>query len=502
MQLPKSLSSYGAMPPIGMAYVAAAIRAAGHQLQIVDAPGDALDVWRTIPGPFGPLAMQGLSPQECVDALDDDVDVIGVTHMFLHEWPTVREIAALARARFPSVHVVLGGENATAYRTWIMDESPAVDSIVMGEGETTVVELLSRLGDGRSLEGLQGLAHRGPGGDEPGGPSARIGAVDDIPRPAWDLFPMENYLSIVDNHGVHRGRTIPMIATRGCPYVCTFCSSPDMWTTRYVMRDPADVVDELRTWVQTYGIENVNFCDLTAVLKRSWILEFADRLIEADLGIVWQLPTGTRSEVLDREVLDRLFRSGCRNVTYNPESGSEYLLDVIKKRVKLDNMLESLEHAHDLGLVTRMCFITGHPAERRSDVLDTARFIVRAALAGSDDASVMVFGPYPGSEDFKNLVADDQVPINEEYLYLALVRSGRTAKTYHPTRSSTEVVTTQMALLLLFYGVAYATHPRRFVDRVKAAMSGDETTAVDQLLRVKATQARRWLRAATAGAMS
>jgi radical SAM superfamily enzyme YgiQ (UPF0313 family) len=285
-----------------------------------------------------------------------------------------------------------------------------------------------------------------------------------------------------------------MLATRGCPYQCTFCSSPDMWTTRYVMRDPADVVDEIRSHVERWRIENINFCDLTAVLKKSWIIDFCDRLIAADLGVVWQLPTGTRSEVLDREVLERLHRSGCRNVTYNPESGSEYMLEVLKKRVRLEKMLESLEHAHDLGLVTRMCFITGHPAERRRDVLDTAKFLAKAALAGSDDASVMVFGPYPGSEDFKDLVAAEQVSIDERYLYLALVRSGRSTATYHPTRSSTEVVATQMALLLLFYGVAYATHPRRIVDRIQAVFTGEETTAVDQLVRVKLRQAGRWMR--------
>ncbi len=490
------------MPPIGLAYVAAALRAAGHRLQVIDAPAEAPDRWRTIPGPTGPLSMQGWSPEEVVSALHDDIDVLAITHMFLHEWPVVREIARRAKERLPSLRVVLGGENATAYRAWILRECDAVDFIVLGEGEATVVELFARLATGTSVERLGGLAHRGPGGDDPDGPSARIRAVDDIARPAWDLFPMATYLARVDNHGVHRGRTIPMIATRGCPYLCTFCSSPDMWTTRYVMRDPADVVDEMKCWIDTYGIENFNFCDLTAVLKRSWILEFCDRLIDADLGIVWQLPTGTRSEVLDREVLERLRLSGCRNVTYNPESGSAYMLDVLKKKVKLESMLDSLQHAHDLGLVTRMCFITGHPAERRRDVVDTARFLVRAALAGSDDASVMVFGPYPGSEDFKELVARGSVELDESYLYLALVRSGRSTKTYHPTRSSAEIVATQMGLLFLFYGVAYARYPRRFLDRVRAAATGEESTAVDQLLRVKLTQARRWLRSATAGAMS
>ena len=490
VSFPASLSSYGATPPLGLAYIAGVVREAGYDLQVLDAPGEAFDRFRKFEGPVGTLEMHGLNPAELVDALRPGTQVIGITHMFLHEWPVVRELCEHARARFPDATIVLGGENATAFWSWLFDLSPAFDYVVLGEGEQTMIDLLAARTAGQPVEGLPGVAWRTADGSASSGLAPRIREVETIPYPAWDLLPTELYLASGDNHGVHRGRTLPVLGTRGCPYQCTFCSSPGMWTTRYVMRDPADVVTEIVHWVRELDVENVNFADLTAVIKKSWILQFCEALIAEDLGITWQLPTGTRSEVLDAEVLDALFRSGCRNVTYNPESGSQYLLDTMKKKVSLDSLLSSLRAASDVGLMTRTCIITGHPAERRRDVLDTAKFLVKAALTGSQDTSVMVFGPYPGSEDFHALLERNELSLDGEYFYLALCRSGRSLQTYHPTRSRQEIVVTQMALLFLFYGVAYARRPQRFADRFKALLTGTETSPVDQLLRFKLRQLR------------
>lgn len=490
VRLPMSLSSFGAAPPLGLAYIASVLREAGHQVELLDATAEAPDTWRSFEGFLGSFEMHGLSPQELVDRLPQDTRVVGITHMFLHEWEIVKEVAELAKARFPEAPVVLGGENATAFWSWIFDLSDAVDYIVLGEGEATAVDLMAKLLADESAQGMPGVAWRTEDGAESGGLAARIRDPDSLPLPAWDLMPVESLIAMADNHAPDRGRTMPMLATRGCPYTCTFCSSPDMWTTRYEMREPAKVVDEIRVWVEQYDIENINFCDLTAVIKKSWIVEFCERLIEANLGVTWQLPTGTRSEVLDREVLEALERSGCKYVTYNPESGSNRLLGAMKKKVRLESMLDSLKEAHQVGLTTRLCFITGHPEERRRDVLDTARFIIKAALSGADDASVMVFGPYPGSEDFKRLVADEKIVFDETYFHLALIRSGRSVRAYHPSRGHSELLATQMGLLFLFYGVAYFRHPTRFVDRLRSLVTGKETTAVDQLIRVKRDQLR------------
>ena len=497
LQIIKSLSFYGAVPPIGLAYVAAALREAGHRVQVVDAAGEALDRFARMPGQAS-LYRYGLSPGEVVTRLAEDTQIIGISHMFLHEWPTVREIAEAARERFPQAVVVLGGENATAYHRQIFSECAAVDYCVLGEGEATIVELASRLARGEGLEGLAGLASRAGAGPT----RRRATRLEEIPRPAWDLFPLESYLTHADNFGVHRGRSIPMIATRGCPYQCTFCSSPQMWTTRYVTRPPREVVDEIAAYVEQYAVTNVDFCDLTALVKRDWILEFC-RLLEASgLKITWQLPVGTRSEALDEEVLRALHATGCCNVTYAPESGSDRMLKVIKKKVKLPHLLASLTAADRIGLTTRVNIIIGHPEERWPDLWDTFKFLLRIAWLGCQDASVMIFAPYPGSEDFERLVAEGMMQRPVDDYYLALARAGRSAKTYNRHISRRALLAVQLGMLLAFHVIAYLTRPWRWITLIQNLLSGREESQVAQLLRTKWRQIVRIVMGGRAGKAS
>jgi hypothetical protein len=497
LQLAKSLSSYGAILPIGLAYVAASLRDAGHVLQVIDAAGEALDRFVEVPSPIGPLLSNGLQPDEIVEHLDAETQVLGITHMFLHEWPTVREIAERAKRRLPNLIVVLGGENPTAFWRWILDSTDAVDYCVLGEGEATMVELVARLRDGRGVDDLHGIATRAGVST---GLSPRSTDIDTIPWPAWEFFPVERYMECADNHGVNRGRSMPMLATRGCPYRCTFCSSPDMWTTKYVTRDPRAVVDEIRAYVERYHVNNVNFCDLTAIVKREWIVEFCGILREERLDLTWQLPTGTRTEVMDAEVVQLLYETGCRNITYAPESGSERMLQVIKKKVQLVRMLESLRAARRAGLVTRVNIIIGHPQEQWADTWKSLRFLVRAALAGCNDAAVMIFAPYPGSADFQDLLQRGMVQFSPDYHYLALARSGFSSKTYNPRMTTRQLILSQFGMLLVFYAVAYLSRPWRALGVAWSLLTGRESTQLDQLLRTKLRQARGGRRSSPAAA--
>jgi radical SAM superfamily enzyme YgiQ (UPF0313 family) len=491
LQLPQSLSAFGAILPIGLAYVAAALRDAGHDIRVIDAPGEALDRFASFSSPIGPLQLNGLTAEEIVDRIEPDTEILGITHMFLHEWPMIREIAEGVKAKIPGIKVVLGGENATAFWKWIFQESDAVDYCVLGEGEATMLELTARIKAGLPTDDIQGLAGRVSGGSNgDGGPQLpqRLTQLNEIPRPAWEYFPVERYMEAADNHGVNRGRAIPMLATRGCPYQCTFCSSPQMWTTKYQTREPADVVDEMKYYVERYRINNVNFCDLTAIIQKEWIVEFCQILKRENLGITWQLPTGTRTEALDEEVLDLVYETGCRNITYAPESGSNRVLRILKKRVKLPRMLDSLQAARRRGIISRVNIIIGHPREERRDLWQTLQFLIRAALKGCEDASVMMFGPYPGSEDFFDLLKDGKVDFGDDYYYLALARSGFSTKTYNPRIGTPELVLIQYTMLATFYSVSYLSRPWRILNLIASQITGNERTNVDQTLRTKRTQ--------------
>ena len=488
--LPDSLATHGPTPPIGLAYVAATLRSAGHDVVVIDAPGEAILDERDIETPVGPLTAIGLSETEIVARIPPEAAIIGVTLMFMHEWPTVRALLARIRNHHPDAKIVLGGETPTAFWTWMFGQTDAIDAVVLGEGEQTMVELARRIACDEPIVDMQGVvAPDADGVPRSGGLPTRNRSLGSIPVPAWDLLPIDRYWDH-PYFGVDRGRSMPVMATRGCPYKCSFCSSPQMWTTRYVTRDPKDVVDEIESHVELYGVRNINFCDLTAITKRRWTLDFCDELDARGLAITWQLPVGTRAEALDAEVLQRMHDTGCRNITYAPESGSKRMLEVYDKKVDLDHILSSIRHASQIGLRTHTNIIVGHPAERWADVGSSLRFLLRAAIAGCDDAAVIIFCPYPGSADFDRLVEHQLLEVDETACYLALTRSSSLAASFNDQLSARTLRWLQLSMMGVFYGVTVICQPTRLLQFVRMLLGGRELTYLDQMVRTR-RQARR-----------
>lgn len=475
-------------PPIGLAYIAAALREAGHRVQVIDAPGEAMHEAEEFDVLPGRVRRIGLTPAQVVDRIDPASRFIGITNMFVHEWPTVREIAELARARFPSVPVVIGGENATAFWSWMFEQTSSIDAVVLGEGERATLEMASRIANGEGLTGIEGVVVRegADGSPESTGLPTRIKDLSSVPRPAWDLFPMQEYFDHKGATGVDRGRSIPILATRGCPYKCSFCSSPNMWTTRYTVRDPIDIIDEIESYVTTYGIRNVDFVDLTPMTKRSWILRLCDELEARNLKVSLQLPIGTRSEALDEEVLRRMAAAGTTNITFAPETGSKRMLEVFDKRLDLDHLLESISAASRAGMVTNIHMILGHPAEERKDRWLNWLFLLRAARAGLDIAGATLFYPYPGSRDFRELVESGKLVVNDDYCYDGLTRGGGGSIDWNPTVTQERLHQIQLAQVLTFAAVSHVLHPSQMVHLVRHVLfGGEERTWLEQGIRTK-----------------
>jgi radical SAM superfamily enzyme YgiQ (UPF0313 family) len=487
---PKSLSFYESVPPIGLAYIAAAARAEGHRVQVVDPPGDGIDRFSTFGTDVAQLAMHGLTVAEAVARIQPDTDVVGFSHLFLHEWPLLREMAVAIKRRLPNVRIVLGGENATGMWDLILESTPEIDVCVLGEGEKTFVDLLDAFERGRPLAQVPGIAYRGEEGPVRSEARARIREIDALPQPAWDLFNVDGYLELGCQAGVNRGRSMPLLTSRGCPFQCTFCSSPTMWTTRYKAREPAAVADEIALYVERYGITNVDFNDLTAALTKKWILEFCAEMQRRKLNVTWQLPSGTRSEAIDEEAARALYASGCRNFAYAPESGSERVLKLIKKQVKLPNLLASMRGALRAGLKCHSQVIIGMPQEELSDIWQTYLLVVQLAWFGAHSCSVQVFHPYPGSQMNRDLMAAGKVNFDETYIYSALRKSFGGLRSYHPTLSTQQLFVLQQLFLWTFFGVQYGRRPGRVLDVVLNLARGREESLMEKFLSAKFDQ---WL---------
>jgi radical SAM superfamily enzyme YgiQ (UPF0313 family) len=404
--------------------------------------------------------------------------------MFSQDWPEVRRLIQMVRHRFPSVPIVAGGEHITATPEFTLRSTPEVDVCVIGEGEETIVDLANALANGESLERIPGLMVRDRGSVRSTGPRARIRNLDDIPWPAWDLVDLGKYLDNGLGYGVDRGRSMPMLATRGCPYQCTFCSNPEMWTTRWYARDPGLVLDEISAYQERYGATNFDFYDLTAIVKRSWIMEFTQLILDRKMKFTWQLPSGTRSEAIDREVSRRLYVSGCRNMSYAPESGSPEVLKRIKKVVKLDRLEESVLGAVREGLNVKLNIIMGFPGESKQELGETLRFLFRMGRAGVHDMSISLFSPYPGSELYHDLRASGRIPeLSDDYfLGLCAYKDFSQSVSYTDGLSPRVLNVYRIGGYLVFYGTQYAVRPWRIVRVLQNLLQHRQESRLDKSL--------------------
>jgi radical SAM superfamily enzyme YgiQ (UPF0313 family) len=495
----KYVSAAYAMPPIGLAYVAASMRQAGHEVEIIDTTGEALDRFTPIDAD-GILLRRGLSDDEIVARLGPS-DVIGFGLMFSQDWlPARRLIQAVKRAQ-PYAVLVAGGEHFTAEPVGAMEDAP-LDFVLEGEGDRVICDLLEHVAGTRPIDDVPGCWYRAANGEvRRTDAKVRVRDVDALPWPTWDLVPVANYLDGGYMVGVDRGRSMPMNATRGCPYQCTFCSSPSMWTTRYVSRDPADVVAEIKHYMQTYGATNFDFQDLTAIIKKEWVLDFANRLLAEKLNITWQIPSGTRSEALDDDVLPLLVRSGCTNLTYAPESGDDETLRLIKKRIKKDRMLASMRSAVQAGCNVKANFIFGFPHDSFGSILPTFGFLARMAWIGVHDISIAPLRPYPGSEIFRDLQAQGVIPkkLDDEYYHGLAIGTENlpgvmdAVECYTPHLTSKSLERLRVAALAWFFLLSWALRPVRVWRLLRALVTERQESRLDKsLVEMKRRVLRTW----------
>jgi len=477
-------------PPIGPAYLAASLRQAGHQPRIVDGLGE--NPFQVTSLFHNRVTAIGLRSEEIVELIAPDTDLIGVSCMFSQDWPEIRRLIQLVRRRFPGIPIIAGGEHVTAVPGFTLESTPEVDVCVVGEGEETIVDLANAVREGRSFDAIPGLVVRSDRGTRSTGTRLRIRSVDDIPWPAWDLVPLNHYLDHGLGYGVNRGRSMPMMATRGCPYECTFCSNPEMWTTRWYARDPNRVLDEMAAYQQQYGATNFDFYDLTAIVKRSWIIEFSQAIFDRGMTFTWQLPSGTRSEAIDEEVSRRLYDSGCRNMSYAPESGSPEVLKRIKKVVKLDRLEASVIGAVRAGLNVKLNIIMGFPNESREELRQTVRFLARMGRAGVHDMSISLFSPYPGSQLYHELRAEGRIPeLSDDYfLSLGAYKDFSQSVSYTDGLSPQVLNFYRILGFLVFYGIQYAVRPWRVLRLVLNLLQRRQESRLDKSLQDLADRIR------------
>lgn len=375
---PSTFTSAPGYFPSGLGYIAGAMRDAGHRVKVLDAEAERL-----------PLEDHG----ERLRALDYDVLCISA---LINKYGYVRDLAAASRRHHPDAKIVLGG-NITGPIWELLLDRTTIDYLVIGEGEVTIAELLACVEKGATVENVAGIAHRNGGTPTRTRMREALPDLDAIPIPPYELFPMDTYLNTPTKLSSWRicQRDISMISSRGCPFKCTFCYRPPWERVRY--RSAENVKKEVAFLIDTYGIEGVVFNDELTLAEKKRSYELCDAMEE--LGILWGCVG--RVNTVDLDLLKRLYRSGCRWMAYGIESGSQQILNEMRKNLNVERALDVVRWSKQVGIRTNAAFMIGNPSETRETAMATVRFMKSAAL---HPEGIFYATPYPGTELFKQAV--------------------------------------------------------------------------------------------------
>ena len=407
--------------PVGICYVGAALRQAGHSPYVVDGFGAApRSRYR-----FGAKHVAtGLTPEEIAARIEPDTGLVGLTVHASLTASAAREIIRAVKAKHPGRPIVVGGALPTIRPEQFLEAG--ADFVARGEGELTAVELAEALESGGDPRSVAGICAEGQA--EPHRERAYIQDLDTIPFPAIDLLPLDNYWNLGYCHGPYQGRHTFLITSRGCSLSCTFCASNALWTRRFRVRRPEAVVDEMEEFHRRFGIVDFHIQDDNFAHLKPRVEEMAREIIKRDLRITWLNASGTRIDALDDAAIELMARSGFRYVSVSPESGSERMRYLMKKPYDEEHHLELVHSMVRHGVRSQSCFVVGYPGETDRDRRETRALVRRLAAAGVDELGVFIMTPLPGAEAFEKF--PDRPESDDELTYSPRFRKdyGRLAR--------------------------------------------------------------------------
>ena len=470
-------------PAFGLAYLSAMVKSENVEVNGIDASGKNLNKFFKIPEYN--FRGNGLELNEVINLINPRTEIIGIASMFSHEWPYIRDCIHSIKEKFPNAKIIAGGEHVTALMEYSLRDCKSLDYISLGEGEETWAELCNK--EDTNFDDVAGLAYLR--GEEciKTPDRKRIKHIDNIPWPDWDTFPIEPYLDNAVSFGPGSGRNMPMLASRGCPYECTFCSNPLMFGRRYFVRNVEDLIKQIKYYVERYKVTGLQFYDLTAILKKKWEIDFCKDLRDNNINLEWSLPTGTRSEALDHDVIKALASAKLTYLVYAPESGHKKTLELIKKKIKISEVEKSIRFAVKEGIVTRTNLIIGFPGETRWRLYRTLYQQFKFSFMGVEESSTFVFNAYPGTELFDHLVKQKKVVVNDQF-FLSLAEMSHynispSYVSYNEYVGKWELYFYRVVGMFLNYTISYLIRPSRILRSVKSFFREDSSTVAEQRLK-------------------
>lgn len=324
-------------------------------------------------------------------------DVIGVSVM-TPKFGSALSLAKLVRGIDPKIKVIMGGIHPTICpEETIQNEN--VDIIVRGEGEITMLELLTAIENGMSLKNIQGISYKENNKVFHNPLRPLIDNLDQLPHPARHLLLGKEEMTSADF-----GR---LFATRGCPYNCIFCASHKIWGRKVRYRSPRNVIDEIKQIKKEHHTNYFYFEDDSFTVNKNFVKKICDLIIKEKLEITWSCET--RADLVTEESVERMKYAGCISVVLGAESGSDEILKKIKKGISVKQIKKAVSVLKKYRIKTGVFFMIGFPWETVKEINDTVQ------LMKETDPQVAIFSiatPYPGTELYKICQSENILPKN------------------------------------------------------------------------------------------
>jgi anaerobic magnesium-protoporphyrin IX monomethyl ester cyclase len=352
---------------LGLGYLGAVLEKAGYRVDVIDCQvlKLSLDDFRAEIGKRQP-------------------DIVGVTSSTL-TYQTGLKLIKIAKETCPKCVTIAGGSHVTFWDDHALEECPQLDIVVRREGENTMLELTRRIEMGQDWSDVLGTTVRKDGKILRNPDRPYIEDLDSLPFPARHLWPMEKFRELED--------ILYLATSRGCVYWCEFCTTVRMHGRKYRFRSPKNVVDELEFLHKTYGVTKFTFCDDAFTVDQSRTEELCNEILKRGMKIEWNC--GSRVDMVTKELLAKMKEAGCVSFWCGLESGTQQVLDAMKKGITPELTEKVLGWVREVGMKPVPNVILGFPGETKQSAWKTVKFVEK--VAPDDVGFYNVATPFPGT---------------------------------------------------------------------------------------------------------
>ncbi len=345
-------------------------------------------------------------------------DVVGFTATTM-QINSAGHLARIVKEVDNRIYTVVGGVHPTVLPERTLEEFPAFDIAVCGEGIETLPELL-RAFSGNKFGIVRGIAFREGSRVVKTPPREFSENLDEWPYPAFDLLDLKRY----STYSFYKKRTLelPVFLSIGCPFLCKYCFRMSGKNVRY--RSAEKTIDEIETGIKKYNCRHFMFFDDTFGIDKSRYTLLLESIIARGKNREISWSCMSRVDIVDKDLLKLMKEAGCSLIYYGVESGSNRILELLDKNIDTDRIINAFRWTKDAGIKTGASFMIGVPGETKDTLKETEEFIFKLK---PDLLDLSVFQPYPGSQFYNEIIAGKHnIRIKEfrwEYFYRMTARN-------------------------------------------------------------------------------